>query len=191
MLRIANFEEIQSTLSRTSDLANLMAGGDALFPREARLWLETLEQVLTKNHMCIAGSVASLRVSLLAAERGVMPAGVIFRCQPTRRQIRDAAAAEALRSANELVVNAIREDAARIAEAQRLCRQVIAMAKSKRLVPPASSGLDHTTYLKRVWQAISADPDVSPGATRLEGLLWFYDVLVLLDRTVTPDDISG
>jgi hypothetical protein len=187
MLRIANFEEIQGVLLRTSDLANQMARGDASFSQETRSWLETLEQVLIKNRLYVAGSVASLRAAILAAERGVIPAGVAFRGQPTRRQIRDATAADALRSANDLVANAIREDAARIAEAERLCRQIVVLASSKKLIPVIMGGLDHTAYLKTVWQAISADPDVAPGATRLEGLVWFYDVLVVLDRTMVGD----
>lgn len=146
-----------------------------------------MEQILINNRMTIAGNVAALRGTLISAERGFSPAGFVVRGRPTERKIRDAIVADALRSASDLIFNAIREDGLRFDEAERLCRQIVALAKSKGIIVLQPIDVDHTQYLKEVWKTISADSDIAPGAIRVEGLVGPYDMLIVLDRIITTD----
>ncbi len=174
-------------LLRLPGLIDLLKSQRTSFFQEVVSWIESLEHILVNNRMQAAGNVASLRAAMITGEQGVIPASLIFHGQPTKRKMRDAIAADVIRSACDLVSNAIKEDELRFSEAQSLCRQVVVLAKSKSKIPVETEELDRLQYLKAVWQILSSDPDIVSGTVRLEGLVGSYDVLVMLDRMITAE----
>jgi len=150
-------------------------------------WLVKLEKVLENNRLPAAGNVAALRALLISAEQGVIPAGVEFHGRATGRKIRDAAAAYVLRHAGDIVSIAIQKDCERVAEAERMTRQLVSLAKARGLIQELPSGENFTDMLKAIWRSLSADPDISPGTINVEGLIGPHDALVILDRILTSD----
>ncbi len=187
MLRIVNLEEIENLLLRVSALADLQEQRDPDFVREAREWFARIEEALANNRMAVAGNVAALRGLLVSAERGAVPAGVELHGRATGRRIREAAAAHLLREAADLVSRTIAKDRERIAEAERLALQLVAIAKAKGLVRERPAGENLTDMLRALWRVISGDPELSAGAVTLEGLVGKNDALVILDRAITCD----
>lgn len=187
MLRIVNLEEIQNMLLRVSDLVDRLDRQDPSFVHEVKCWLLALEEVLGSNRMPVAGNVGVLRGLLISAERGIIPVGIEFHGRSTGRKIREATATDALRRANELVSNAVLEDVSRVAEAERVARQLVTLANYKDLILPYPHGSDHTKSLKTIWRNMSADPDIGPGVVHLLGLLGPHDALIALDRAITAD----
>jgi hypothetical protein len=191
VLRILNLEEIQAMLRGIPGLVDLQEKRAPAFGDEVKRWLLTIEKVLDDNFMPAAGEVAALRAVLISAERGVVPAGVAFRGQTTRKKIVQATAARVLQQVSELISNVVRPDIQRIAEAERMTRQLVAHGKAKGLVKPLPDDSERTEKLKFLWRTLAADPDVGPGVVNVEGLVGPTDALVILDRTVTRDFRDG
>jgi len=185
MLRIVNLEEIEGLLLRIPKLVDRLEQQDPEFIQEVKRWLITLEQVLMNNRMPVGGSIAALRAVLNTSEHGVIPAGIVFNGKPTSRKIGNATAADVLRRTSELVSNALREDSSRIAEAERLGQQLLAIARSKGLTLVEISAGEPIQNIKKLWRTISADSNLSPGAVRLESLIGRDDALIVLDRVIT------
>jgi hypothetical protein len=187
MLRIVNLEEMQGMLLRVPGLVDLQERRDADFVQDVKEWLTKLEKVLENNRLPAAGNVAALRAMLISAEQGVIPAGIEFHGRATGRKIREAAAAYVLQHAGDIVSGVIRKDCDRVADAERMIRQLVSLAKAKGLIRELPSGENFTDILKAIWRTLSADPDISPGTINVEGLIGPHDALVILDRTLTCD----
>jgi hypothetical protein len=191
MLRIVNLEEIQNLLLRIPRLVDGLEQRDPNFVQNVRQWLTVVEEVLVNNRMPLSGNIAALRGTLDATERGAFPPGLTFHGRPTARKIKEATGADVVRRAGELISNALQEDVSRIAEGERLSHQLIALAKSMGLFAGGISDGTSTQKLKDIWNTISADPNVAPGAVRLESLVGQNDALILLDRAITRDTMPG
>lgn len=187
MLRIVNLEEIQGMLLRIPGLVDLQDRRDPDFVQDVKEWLSKLEKVLENNRLPAAGNVAALRALLISAEQGVIPTGVEFHGRTTGRKIREAAAAYVLRHTGDLVSSVIQKDRERVAEAERMTRQLVALAKAKGFIQELPSGDNFTDMLKSVWRTLSADQELSPGTVNVEGLIGPHDALVVLDRIITSD----
>jgi hypothetical protein len=185
MLRIVNLEEITSKLLQVPSLVNLQETRDPNFANNVKQWLSELEKILENNRIPAAGSVASLRGVLISAERGAIPAGIEFQGRATGRKIREATAADVIRQASDLVSNVIKRDQERIAEAERITRQLVALAKTKGLIREHPHNNNLADSLKHIWRTMSADPDLSQGTASVEGLIGPNDALIILDRTIT------
>ncbi|MEA1965778.1 MAG: hypothetical protein U9N05_00645 [Euryarchaeota archaeon] len=181
-MHIVNIEEIQGTLLHVPELIDSLENRDPNFAVLVKDWLTEAEQVLINNRLAVASDVAVLRGVLISAERGVLPDGMVLTGRKTARKIRDAAAADALRRASELISDAIRGDAAQIAEGEKLTRQLVALAERKGIVPDDPDTRGHSETLNTIWRAMSEDPELGPATTHLAGLVGAYDALVLLDR---------
>jgi hypothetical protein len=187
MLRIVNLEEIQGLLLRIPGLVDMMDQRDPDFVADVKQWLTTLEKALDSNRMPAAGNVAALRGLFISSEDGVIPSGIDFHGRPTKRKIRNATAALVLRGTGDLVSSVIQKDQERVSEAERLGRQLVALARAKQLIRQQPSGEDWKEMLKAIWRAMSDDPELSPGTTNLEGLVGPHDALIVLDRTISRD----
>ena len=187
MLNIMNLEEIQSILLRVPVLIRELEARDVSFAGSVKTWLTQGEQTLSNNRLTVAAQVAALRGVLISAERGAIPSGMAFTKRATLRMIKDAAAADVLRKAEELMSSAINADAARFAEGEKLTRQIVAVAYRKGLTLVAPDVGTHSERLKTIWQAMTRDPDLVSATTHLIGLVGPHDVLILLDRMLpTP-----
>lgn len=184
MLNIANLEEIQGLLLRVPGLIRELDERDNRFAGSVKAWLMQGEQILVNNRLAIAADVAVLRGVLISAERGVIPPGMVFSKQATSRKIKDAAAAEALRRAEEVIASSIGADAARVAEGEKLIRQVVAVAHRKGLPVQATGGNKRAEVLQAIWQGLTRDPELGAATARLIGLVGSQDVLILLDRVL-------
>lgn len=185
MLNIVNLEEIQRMLLLVPSLIQKQEERQTSLNESVKTWLTDSEQILINNRLSVAAEVAVLRGVLISAERGVVPHGMGFAVRTTARKIKEAAAVEVLRKAAEAILQAIAADAARIAEGERLMRQILAVAQRKGISQvPEHSSYNHTELLKAIWRVMTEDPDLGGGAARLEGLVGINDTLLLLDRVL-------
>lgn len=183
MLNIVNLEEIQGVLLRVPGLIHELAERQMSLIDSVKTWLADGEQTLINNRMPVAAEVAALRGMLISAERGVIPPGMAFTTRTTTRMIKEAAAAEALRRAADVITQAISGDAARVAEGEKLMRQILAVAQRNGISNVTAYGeYTHSDMVKAIWKAMTEDPDLGGATTRLEGLVGANDALVLLDR---------
>lgn len=187
MLRIVNLEEIQGQLLRVPKLVDALERKDAEAIDGVRGWLVALERILESNRLALAGSIAGLRGVLDSASAGVLPAGIVIHGQITARKIREATAREILKRAGEVVTAGIQDDGSRVAEAERVARQLIAVARFKGLIPEKPKPADYAEVLKSVWGAMQADAQIEQGAVHLIGLVGPHDALIVLDRGLTRD----
>jgi len=187
MLRIVNLEEIHGLLLRIPSLVDELERKEPHAVADVREWLASLERVLESNRLPLAGNIAVLRGGLDSALMGVIPVGVEFHGRASSRKIREAAAAEMLRRASDLVTAAIQGDGSRIDEAERVARQLIALATFKGLIPTSRPAGDAIENVKAVWNAMQSDTEIGQGAAHLVGLVGPHDALIVLDRGITRD----
>ncbi|MCU7843321.1 MAG: hypothetical protein KZQ93_05730 [Candidatus Thiodiazotropha sp. (ex Monitilora ramsayi)] len=187
MLRIVNIEEIQNMLGSISGLINLQQKNDLNFDEKAKLWLSTLEKILESNRIMQVGEVATLRGLVLSAENGIIPPGIEMHGRSSKRKIVEAAITFSLRQASSLVSDFLQKEVDRVSDAERMMRQLIAMAKAKGLIQKIPNGNDHTEVLKFIWRTLSADPEIAPGTINVEGLVGPHDALIVLDRIIASD----
>lgn len=187
MLRIVNLEEIHGLLFRIPSLVDELERREPHAVAGVREWLASLERVLENNRLPLAGNIAVLRGVLDSALTGVIPAGIDFHGRASSRKIRDAAAAEMLKRASDLVTAAIQGDVTRIDEAERVARQLIAVATFKGLITASRPAGDAIENIKAVWNAMQADTEIGQGAAHLIGLVGPHDALIVLDRGITRD----
>lgn len=187
MLRIVNLEEIHDLLLRLPALVDELEQKAPHAMGSVREWLVSLERVLESNRLPLAGNIAVLRGSLDSALMGVIPAGIEFHGRASSRKIREAAAAEMLKRASDLVTAALQGDGSRVDEAERVARQLIAVARLKGLIPENRPEGDSIENVKAVWRAMQADPEIGQGAAHLVGLVGPHDALIVLDRGITRD----
>ena len=187
MLRIVNLEEIQGILLKIPSLVDLQEKRDTSFIQSVKEWLSSLEKALENNKMPLAGTIAATRASLISTERGKMPEGVEFRRRTSGGNLKEAAAVGAIKKAGNIVYDAVKPDAERIAEAERTVRQLVAVARSKGIINNIEGNINFTENMHNLWQSLAADSDLRPGTTGVDGLVGPYDALILLDRVLTAD----
>ncbi len=180
MLGLLNLEEIQALLLRVPPLVDGLARHDPDFPTAVKDWLVQVEQALLRNRLPLVAEIAGLRGTVIAAERGVIPPISVLSGRATPRKVREAAASEALRKAGTLVADSIRGSEIQFAEAERLVRQLVALAERKGFLA-ATSGAS-TQRLVTLWNVIRNDPELGAVATHVSGLAGPDSALILLDR---------
>jgi hypothetical protein len=186
MLPLPNLEAIQAQFLELPAILRAYEERDGEFAERARVWLNRLEAALEDNRLPAAGAVAGLRGVIVSAERGAIPPGLSFLSTPNARKLRDAAAAEALRRAEEIVTAVLRADTAQIDDAGRLMRQMVAVAQRRSLLAAASGSTTHNEAVNAIWSAFLHDAELSPGATRVIGLVGAHNALFLLSRELPP-----
>lgn len=187
MLRIVNIEEIQGILNSISALIDLQQQHDSNFDEKVKEWLVKLEKSLESNRIMQVGEIATLRGLILSAEHGIIPPGIELHRRSTKRKIIEAAVTISLRNSSSLVTELLQKEIDRVSDAERMMRQLLAMAKAKGLLETLPEGEDRTEFLKIIWQVFSSDPELAPGTINVEGFVGPHDALVVLDRTLTSD----
>jgi hypothetical protein len=143
-------------------------------------WLGEVEAILLSNRVPSAATVASLKAGLIAAQRGGAGPGAAGRGS---RRAREAAAAETLARAEEVVAGAVRADAQRFADAARLMQQVVAVGERKGLLA-GQGDATRSHALASTWRRLCADHDLAAVTTHAVSLAGPQDVLILLDRAL-------
>jgi hypothetical protein len=187
MLRIVNIEEIQNMLGSISGLVDMQQGLDPNFDEKVKLWLAKLERILESNRIIQVGEIATFRGLILSAENGIIPPGLEIQGRSSKRKIVEAAITFSLRQSSRLVSDFLQKEVDRVSDAERMMRQLLAVAKAKGLIPQISNGSDHTEALKYIWHTLSDDPEILPGTINVEGLVGPHDALIILDRIIASD----
>jgi hypothetical protein len=185
MLRITQLEHIESLLLELPALVQQQEQRNPEFAGRVQAWLARLEEGFSMNRLHQAGLIATLRSALLAAERGQVPSDVQFRGRPTRSRVLGAVAARCLRQAAELASTLLQENRARLEEAERVCRQLVAAAVARGLVAARTLAQGNTEFLRGVRQAIGMTAELSAAAVHVEGLVGPHDMLILIDRALS------
>lgn len=184
MLRLVHVEELEGLVLRLPALVGEHERRDPGFAAHAGDWLAALEQALAANRLYHAGLVAALRSDLGAAQQGQVPEGITFRGRATRSRVLGAAAMQAVRRAATIVSGVIEEQRPRLAEAERIAGQIVAVAWARGLIPVRGPADDNTQYLGAVRRAVGAAGDLEPVVVHLEGLVGPHDALAFLDRAL-------
>jgi hypothetical protein len=187
MLRIASANEIGGLLLELPALFRLQEQRSVDFPLRAREWLGSLEQALGANRLYQAGLVAALRSGVTSAEQGQLPPGLQLQGRVTRSKAVTAMASRALHGAAEIASAIMAENDARFAEAERVANQIVAIARSRDVLPPREPTDSHSQYLRGIRHALASSADLENAVTHLEGLVGSQDALVFLDRALGPD----
>jgi hypothetical protein len=187
MLRIINLEELQNLLLRVPTIVEQHEQRDPRFVSTVKEWLTALETVLKNNHLPAAANVAALRGNLISTEQGNIPAGINIKGRLTKRKIQQATASQSLGQTVEIVSDVIQKDVDRVAEAQRITRQLVAIAKIKGFITEVPHGNNFTSILQSIWTKMSNDQALAQGVVNVEGLVGPHDALLILDRTITTD----
>ncbi len=187
MLRIVNLEEIQGMLATSSGLVDKLDNHDPHVVDDAKTWLVNLETALSNNHMPVAGSVAALRGMLVSAQLGVIPDGIVLSGQPVKRRVLAATVAFIMRESNRVVYDSVARERERVDEAERIMRQLVAIAHARGLIVVPPKGDQRHDALKALWSRVTAEPDLAAGAVSVEGLVGPLDALILLDRAIARD----
>ncbi|MCW4034595.1 MAG: hypothetical protein NWF03_04455, partial [Candidatus Bathyarchaeota archaeon] len=171
MLRIINLEEIQNLLLLVPAIVEQNEQRDPRFVPTVKTWLTQLEAVLKNNHLPAAANVAALRGNLISTEQGNIPAGITFNGHATKRKVQQATANQCLSQTVEIISSTIQNDANRVAEAQRITRQLVSIAKSKGLITEKPHGKNYTAILKSIWTKMAKDQVLAQGVVSVEGLV--------------------
>ncbi len=182
MLSIMQVEEFADFLLLLPDLVQQQERRSADFATNAVAWLNSLERVFAASRLHQAGSIAMLRSGVVAAEHGQVPGGIEFRGRPSRSRVLNAVASQALQRAAEVASILIAENRPRLAEAERVARQIVAAALSRGLVVAREGGMSNTQYLRILRRSLVPSGDLESAMVHLEGLVGPHDALILLDR---------
>jgi len=147
-------------------------------------WLKHAENILENNHLPAVSQVAAYRAMLLQASRGAQSGDIRFAGKPTLRKIRDATATMVLQRCNQLLHDVIAERQTVFQEADRLARQLIAVAEANGIIQKCKNNSPHQAFLQCVQNSIGTDPNLVGVYTHLIALVGKVDVLIFLDRAI-------
>ena len=186
MLRVHQLEEISGLMLRLPALVHEQETRAAAFIDHTNEWLLALEKALSSCRLHQAGSVAMLRSDIAATLRGQTPASVQLRGRETRSRLRNAAAAQALQGAAAIASAIVAENQPRVAEAERVAQQIVAVAIARGGILDRHVGLTNGEYLREIRKTLMAHVELQNAAMHLDGLVGPYDSLVLIDRVLAP-----
>jgi DNA-binding phage protein len=93
---------------------------------------------------------------------------------------------ETLQAATKSVTEVLNPVIKQFAEAEKLARQIAMMAQQKGLIDPATQATLTREQIKKIWDVISKDPDLSSSAFLLKAAVGLRDALILFDRVLVP-----
>jgi hypothetical protein len=184
-LTVAQYEELLDVLREVPVLVDRLEARHAGFDEDVLRWLKRAEQTLTNNRLPAASQIASYRARLIEAGRGVLRGDLTIVGRTSVRKIKEATAALQLELGNDVLQAAIAERQSVFQEAERIARQVMAVARAKGIgMPPDDSGTQQR-FLHELRDRLSMDPDLASVYTHIVGLVGPTDTLVMLDRAAT------
>jgi hypothetical protein len=183
-LNIVQYEEIVTLLREVPPLVDQLEARGSGFPDGVLDWLKRAETTLEGNRLAVVSQVSACRAQLIEAGRGVQLGELAFVGRPTGRKIREATASIALQRGNDLLHAAISDRATAFGEAERLARQLLAVADAKGLVG-LDDGRPHQMRLSELDRRIAGDPDLASGYVHLVALVGKTDVLIFIDRALS------
>lgn len=183
-LNVVQYEDIASLLREVPSLVDQLEARRSGFPDEVLVWLKRAESMLESNRLPVVSQVSAYRAMLIESSRGIHTNDVAIVGRPTIRKIEEGTASVALQRSNELLHAAIAEREAAFQEAERVSRQVVAVAQVKGFVAACQDGRSHQAFLECLRERIAADTDLAGIYVHLSALVGRTDVLVFLDRAL-------
>ena len=183
MLNPQNLDRVHERLDEVSTLASEFAEKRPDFPNRVQVWLEELETAAREAELPVVPKLASLRVGLEAAMRGLAdPLQGTVRLTP--RKARNAAAQVALRSAVDLTCNAVEPFEARRTWAEDIALKLASRSFEKRLWPGQSKDYGAPSDMPSMWRAMFADPELGTAVRELSIIVGVAPGMVLLARVM-------
>lgn len=183
-LNVVQYEDIVARLMEVPDLVDQLEQRRTGFPDAVLEWLRSTEASLENNHVPAVSQVAGLRAMLVESARGVYSEEISFTGRPTSRKIQDGVASLVLQRGSDLLNASIAERQAAFQEAERIARQMIAVADAKGFLASFDDGRPHQAALQALQADVSTDPDLASVYLHLVSLVGKTDVLVFLDRSL-------
>ena len=183
-LRIIQVEEIKGLLRQVPALVDQLERRDSGFYEDLLAWLRRVEAVLEANRLASVSDVAALRSTLVQAGRGQLLPELHVEGRPTRKKIREVAGSHVIHQGNGLLQDLLRAPLANLEEADRICRQLAAVARAKGYVEASLQEQGHAAALAELIRCMAADPDLAAAYVHLTGLVGTQDAAILLDRAV-------
>ncbi|MHB8891821.1 MAG: hypothetical protein ACYC65_07225 [Candidatus Limnocylindrales bacterium] len=183
-LNVVQYEEIVALLRHVPRLVDGLETRSTNHVDDVLAWLRQAEQAMENNRLPVVSQVAACRATLIGSTRGVQDRDLVVIGRPTSRRIREATASMVLLRCNDLLHGVIAERHAVFQEAERIARQVIAIADAKGIIGACADGRPHHAFLACLQQQVAADPDLAAVNAHLLSLVGRTDVLVFLDRAL-------
>ena len=183
-LSVLQYEEIVALLLRVPHLVDRLESREPGFIDRVHSWLRDAEGSLENNRAPGVSQVAACRAMLVEAARGVQPRDLVISGRPTRRKIHEATASLALQRGSDILHAVIAERQAAFQDAERISRQVLAVAQAKGILGADHDAGPRHAYLARLQQQIAADPDLASAHAHLQALVGTTDTLILFDRAL-------
>lgn len=183
-LNVVQFEDIATHLRRVPVLVDMLETRHTGFPDAVLEWLKSVEQSLESNQMPVVSQIAGLRAMLIESARGSYTEDIAFTGRPTTRKIRDGVAGLVLQRGSELLHTSIAERQAAFQEAERISRQIVAVAEVKGMLDDCDDGRPHQQMLTCLQGKVEADQDLASVYVHLVSLVGKTDVLIFLDRAI-------
>ena len=184
-LNVALYEEIVSLLLRVPHLVDQLESRESGFVDGVLEWLKLAEAVLENNRLPAVSQVAVGRAELIEAARGVKPNDVVISGRPTPRKVQEATASLVLRRSSDLLHAVIAERLAVFQEAERISRQVLAVAQAKGMLQASEEPGPRQEFPADLQRRVAADPDLASVHAHLLSLVGAADILIFYDRALT------
>lgn len=183
-LNVVQVEEIAAVLREVPRLVDGLESRSSGFLEGVHKWLKKAESVLESNRLPAVSQVASCRAQLYQAIRGQQISGISFSGRPTPRKIADATAAMVLQRCDQILHDAIAERMTVNQEAERIARQLVAVAEAKGMLAQCAGEPGAGGVVSCLQQKLKSDPDLAGLYTHLAALVGKNDVPVFLDRAL-------
>jgi hypothetical protein len=183
-LNVVQYEEIASLLQEVPSLVDHLEARRSGFSGDVLLWLKRAESMLESNRLPVVSQISAYRAMLIESSRGIHTNEIAIVGRPTVRKLEEGTASVALQRSNDLLHAAIAEREAAFQGAERVSRQVLAVADAKGLVDACRDGRSHQAFLECLRDRIAADADLAGIYVHLSALVGRTDVLIFLDRAL-------
>jgi hypothetical protein len=188
---VAQYEELLRVLGEVSILVDKLEERRTDFSDDVLAWLKHAEQVLANNRLPDAAQIAAYRARLIEAGRGVQQRDLRIVGRQSLRRIKEATGALVLESGNNILQAVIADRKPVFQEAERISRQMLAMAQLKGVVTGPTDGDSQQQFLQKLRDQLAADPDFASIHAHVVGLVGSSDTLVVLDRALASLEASA
>ena len=183
MLDIDRLDRLRQCLGEASTLADEFGERRHDFPDRVRAWLVALESAAGEAQVPVVPKLAGFRLGLEAARRGLADS-TGDRAGLAPRKAKNAAAQAAMRSAIDLLYDAIEPFVARQVRAEDIALHLVARSFEKSLWPGQSKAPGAPSDMPGMWRSMLADAALGPSVRELSTLVGVARSMVLVARTM-------
>ena len=184
MLRIPNLEEIQSKLLEVLTLIDRYAARNPAFLNGVLSWFGEIEGVLQRNRLVIVSEIASMRGTIISAQRGQSLAQTDHPGRVATRRAAEAAAAQMMRSAVDVITKRLDRDIILINKAEESTYELVIVGRQLKIIPADAGTSSSSASLRLLWDELTANEVTGKYTTYIRTIVGRGDALILLDRVL-------